>query len=605
MTQDDQHLSRRTFLKRTAALSLGTISARGIYELLDTLGVTTPPRVLAAPPSRLDEQYLVEGVEVTTDNGIPLFVPPIYTDVITANLAAHHPWRTAELVEAQARLEAALRRVEGPHRPTAAGLTIVVGWGLPFFRSYLPAALWEENLPVDLGLSTQMNTRQYAVLDAIRFPSDPDTLILEQNDVVFKFRSDSQTTIADAEQALFEDQTSKAYIGDLFDLTSKRVGFLGRGFGAISVAKQFALAAGVPGAERIPDTAQLMMGFTSTQQAALAPENVPSFETLPGITDQGPRTYFAGGCAMHLSHLFEDLNLWYTSFDYRARVARMFSPRTEVSSHAPVTLLNDSAQRSTSSDVRNDALTYGVLGHNATLQTATRLPADVTDVYGKLRKAGTPVPLREDFNTLDNPFAWSSRPAVDGWSATANTPGMHFVVFLPASQRFHTARLAMDGVLPDGTNLRQAPYNISDANNGINGFMRATHRQNFLVPPRKRRSFPLVEKLTVIAGQTNTPTVTSTSVSTPTPTNTPTESAMNTPTATSTLASTSTATSGPIATSTATSTSVSTPSNSTALPTNTPTATVVSTATATPTTTSNNPDDGNEPNQVFLPLVRR
>ena len=50
----------------------------------------------------------------------------------------------------------------------------------------------------------------------------------------------------------------------------------------------------------------------------------------------------------------------------------------------------------------------------------------------------------------------------------------------------------MDGVLPDGTDLRGT---ISDAHNGINGLMRASHRQNFLVPPRSRRSFPLVDLL--------------------------------------------------------------------------------------------------------------
>jgi hypothetical protein len=50
----------------------------------------------------------------------------------------------------------------------------------------------------------------------------------------------------------------------------------------------------------------------------------------------------------------------------------------------------------------------------------------------------------------------------------------------------------MDGVLPDGTSLRDT---ISDSQNGINGAMAATHRQNFLVPPRSRRSFPLVDLL--------------------------------------------------------------------------------------------------------------
>jgi hypothetical protein len=51
----------------------------------------------------------------------------------------------------------------------------------------------------------------------------------------------------------------------------------------------------------------------------------------------------------------------------------------------------------------------------------------------------------------------------------------------------------MDGVLPDGTNLRTVV--TAERDNGINGFMQASHRQNFLVPPRSRRSFPLSEPL--------------------------------------------------------------------------------------------------------------
>ena len=57
-----------------------------------------------------------------------------------------------------------------------------------------------------------------------------------------------------------------------------------------------------------------MMGFTSTQTQALGPSNLPSFETLAGVTDQWPNGYFAAGTAMHLSHLYLDLDLWYNSY---------------------------------------------------------------------------------------------------------------------------------------------------------------------------------------------------------------------------------------------------------------------------------------------------
>ena len=73
---------------------------------------------------------------------------------------------------------------------------------------------------------------------------------------------------------------------------------------------------------------------------------------------------------------------------------------------------------------------------------------------------------------------------------------MHFVAFVPATSKFHAARNAMDGVLPDQTNLRAAPYNVSDQSNGINAAIRASHRQNYLIPPRRHRSFPVAELLT-------------------------------------------------------------------------------------------------------------
>jgi hypothetical protein len=491
----DGQVGRRAFLKGLTAVSASAIGARGVYELLEKSGVTrpTPAAAAGATVRRLQEQYLVQKIEAVLDNGVTCAIPPLHNDVITAKLKSTRTWNTSALKAAQTRLENALNIVESPYPDTAAGLTIVVGWGLPFFRTFLPAAL-QAKLPVDVALSKQSGSTRYAVLDAMKFPSDPDTVLLEDNHVMFKFRSDSPDILRQVESALFDDTSNKAYIGDLFDLTSKRIGFLGRGFGTTSVAKSLAVAAGVPGAEQIPDNAQLMLGFTSTQTAALGPGNIVSFETLPGVTDQWPNGYFAAGCAMHLSHLYEDLSAWYTS-PYASRVNRMFSPHTPVpADQNTVTLPNGPADVTSPTQLNQDA-TGGILGHNETLQQATRLATNITDNYGQTRSAGTAVPIREDFNTIDNPFAWSANPARDGWSSTA-AAGMHFVAFVPASSKFHAARNAMDGLLPDGTNLRAAPYNITDANNGINGVIRASHRQNYLIPPRRHRSFPLVELLT-------------------------------------------------------------------------------------------------------------
>jgi hypothetical protein len=48
----------------------------------------------------------------------------------------------------------------------------------------------------------------------------------------------------------------------------------------------------------------------------------------------------------------------------------------------------------------------------------------------------------------------------------------------------------MDGHYPDGRNTGLDPR---DEELGFNSVLRTTHRQNFLVPPRAHRSFPLAE----------------------------------------------------------------------------------------------------------------
>jgi hypothetical protein len=50
----------------------------------------------------------------------------------------------------------------------------------------------------------------------------------------------------------------------------------------------------------------------------------------------------------------------------------------------------------------------------------------------------------------------------------------------------------MDGQLGDGSML---PIDPRAPGQGFNSFVNATHRQNFVVPPRALRSFPLVDRL--------------------------------------------------------------------------------------------------------------
>ena len=191
---------------------------------------------------------------------------------------------------------------------------------------------------------------------------------------------------------------------------------------------------------------------------------------------------------MHLSHLAEKLDAWYQLFDYQERVDTVFEPGKKVK-EGTQTVRQGPEDVATASEVVHSYHTRKTIGHSAAIQTASRLQRDYVGTDGTVYRKGTAIPQRADFNTLDNPFFWSAHPVRDGMD-TDPAAGVHFVVFNPSSDDFERTRLAMDGVLPDGTKL---PIPPGDRGQGINSVLTTTHRQNFLVPPRRHRSFPLSE----------------------------------------------------------------------------------------------------------------
>jgi hypothetical protein len=466
-------LTRRRLLGTAAA---GALAAAGIYELVDQL---------AGSPERsgsrgLDpEQHLLDGLSVVVDSDVEVIVPPLHHELVTAKLSTGAT--AAELEAAQAELGDALRALDERYEPTPAGLGVTVAWGLPYFRHYV-AGQTKKHLPVDKRASATRGEMVRALEDSIRFPSDPPETILEENDVAVLLRSDSLDSIADGSKALFEE------LEGMFEVTSIRRGFIGGGFeGSRSLPKRMALAAGVPGADLIPETAELFLGFTSSQKAGLGPARIANLETL-GYVDLRASAYFAQGTHMHVSHLFENLEAWYLNFDHHERVDTTFRPGLDV----PVQTLTvpqgpDDVQ--TPADVSADYVATRRIGHSGSIQPSSRLTEDVKGPDGTLYAKGTAIPQRADFNTLDNPFFWTADPDRDRFSSNP-AAGLHFVVFNPSSDDFRRNRMAMDGVLPDGTVL---PFEPRSRGQGFNAVLQTTHRQNFLVPPRAHRSFPLAE----------------------------------------------------------------------------------------------------------------
>jgi hypothetical protein len=447
-------LTRRQALAGAAA---GAFGAAGIYELVDQFAGGSPQREAAGPLP--PEQHLLDGQRVITDNGVDVILPPLHHQVVTANLTlgAH------DLRDAQRVLEDALAKLDARYgTPTPAGLGVTFAWGIPYFERLVGRA-WLTHAPFD------RRAQKAALLPPRTFPSDPDSTVLEDNDVAFLLRSDRLAHIDDAAATLDA-------LG-LFDVTSIRKGFAGGG-----LPKQMALAAQIPGADLIPDGAELFLGFTSTQAQGLGPRKIVNLETL-GYADLGPRAYFREGTHMHLSHISEDLEAWYVNFDFQLRVDTVFRPHLKVKDGTQ-TVRQAPEDVASVDSVTQDYKTAKTMGHSASIQTTSRLQQDHVGPDGTVYRKGTAIPHRADFNTLDNPFFFPTDVAAEPQA------GVHFVVFNPTSDDFNRNRLAMDGVLPNGTKL---PFLPRQRGQGFNDVLRTTHRQNFLVPPRRHRSFPLAE----------------------------------------------------------------------------------------------------------------
>jgi hypothetical protein len=504
------NLSRRRLLQGTAGTFGAALASAGIYEMIDSIA-KPPDRPAAGPDSPpVQEQYIlqneqvvmVDGSGVKSSNGtIAVRVPALHDHVITAKLNV--PANAKALQEAQHHFESALLGLERQFPPTPTGVATTVAWGLPYFHHYIPTlgkasgffkagTRYPEYLPVDLMTSKEEGHTVYALQEARTFPSDQPPpgfgpVRLEQNDVAVLLRSDSLANVKAAQNALFGTGSNQA--GSLFKVTSIRYGFSGGGFyGQQGLPSKLALAANIPGAQSIPRQAQGFLGFATTLDSNMGPGVIASLETLPGLTDQWPNGYFKQGTTMHLSHLFQDLVAWYEQNypQYADRVQAMLQPGL---SPAPGTFALQPPGQS-EAEVAQGVKRYHAYGHTGSMSQVDSTTSSTTSNYGKAYPTGTTIPVRGDFDTLDNPFHYTSDPTADHYSKK-KAAGLHFIQFQPTIGIFNRVRLAMDGHYPD----RTLPIAPRSPHAGINSVLHTTHRQNYLVPPRRHRSFPLAEFL--------------------------------------------------------------------------------------------------------------
>ena len=69
----------------------------------------------------------------------------------------------------------------------------------------------------------------------------------------------------------------------------------------------------------------------------------------------------------------------------------------------------------------------------------------------------------------------------------SNQPKLQFTIFVPTAEFFRLMRVNQASL------DLQNQFGVAADDNGLERFLTATRRQNFLVPPRRHRAFPLVE----------------------------------------------------------------------------------------------------------------
>src|SRR5438132_357651 len=469
-------VSRRSVLKLGASgLTMATLGAIGSAWVPKRLARPVPGRL---PAIQFDIGDYIGPVE--TINGIDFRFGPVFTSFITARLKRTPDGRHQQV------LGDALATIEDRYAFSPEGVFTFVSYGLPYFRR-LSRRLVAEHMPRLIA-----SPERYAVEEAIPAPTDVSNrnrglqkthfnvpVMIERNDLLFTWRSDTLAPLLDVYNWLNgvdwlngQFAPAPAFRG-LLDFTSNRLMFAQRG-----LPRKVAQAHRLPYAGRIPPDSPMWMGFADQQVSGAGPASIVTFQgnEAARFTDTQAGDYFFDGAIQHLSHLILDLAEWYNE-TYSERVQYMFRSNPIPSTGNADQFVDGGGPAFLAAHFqgRDDAL------HNATAAETfegKRRMGHLSALHRSSRNSkGTPLHIRMDgpgFDNMDVP---------DGTSQ----PKLQFTIFVPTANFFEAMRRNQ------AANDLVERHGVEDEDNGLERFLTATRRQNFLVPPRSHRAFPLLE----------------------------------------------------------------------------------------------------------------
>ncbi len=488
------HLTRRTALKGAGAMALA-LGALRVAGPLTHIPERPSLQLLASPSDIQFDVGAVSSGPQTSDTGVVFAMPPVHTMFLTAKLL-----RTPTRAD-QAELTRVLNLLESNYLWSAAQLITFVSYGLPYFQR-LPGGMNGTVVSSRMPRLLSNNSR-FVLEEATPSPTDVSSqnpgisklrynvpVQIENNDMLFMLRSDNTGILTDVINwingsnilAGHPNTTSPRFSG-LLTFTSSRHMFV-----QIGLPQAMANSNNLPFRNFIQHQSPMWMGFADQQTNAAGPPAICTFagNSSSRLTTAAAGDYFDNGAIQHLSHNIIDMLQWF-DMDTASTPPDddgVFTERVQYMFHSPA--INQGRQDQLTDGGgpaflpnQNNGPGYAArtaqgigtdggehrMGHLSTLQRSSRA-AD-----------GTPIHIRMDgpgFDSMDVPGG-------------SNQPKLQFTIFVPTANFFATMRT--NQASQDLANQFQVP----PTDNGLERFITATRRQNYLTPPRRNRSFPLVE----------------------------------------------------------------------------------------------------------------
>jgi hypothetical protein len=525
-------MSRRSAMKAGAA-TVFLLSQAALFEEVEKTIIRPTPAFAATTFSdiQFDLGAFINPAVVLNDGAgnVTAQFPPTYAMFLPAKLN-----RTPTLAD-QTTLANALNTIEASYEASPSGLLIFsVSYGVPYFNR-LPQSVVSANMPTaNTGGPVLVEATPAAtdVVDGlVGGPNAPIpnvvkerfnvNVAIENNDVLFHFQSDSMVNLAaiplwfTGSNNLNSAGVPSPNFNGLFTFQAPRIKFM-----QIGMPRTMAENYGFEFASRINPDSSMAMGFIDQQTNSSGPPAIVTFagNSSAVMTNAVAGSYFDNGSIAHVSHVIQDLYQFYntpgqdpnfiTGEPFTERCQYMFRSNQLGTTNGVPSLGNadqftngggpayvnnvfqgtntamlgaqDSAGTFTPANATLSATTTGEhrFGHEQALQRVSRA------------SDGTPLHIRADgpgLDTMDVP-SFETFPGSGSFQAAGSYQfKLQFLIYVPTATFFaqmRTAQAAQD---------LQVEFNVNAGDQGIERFITATRRQNFLVPPRRHRAFPLVE----------------------------------------------------------------------------------------------------------------